>query len=184
MKIPREISIKFRFRCRSYKIQTSFILIAVGSVCFVVILMLEAAGTSETSVSFCETSWSNIPKDVRLHTPRNDNPCRYILCLREPHPALVPISWIDVMLCVQTQGVNFDATETWHIERRRRVASTPASCLEGPGFRSQPGDWLCLLKNFRRFPQSLQAISVMIPYIRSRPHSFVSFPVRYSLIIL
>jgi hypothetical protein len=39
----------------------------------IIALMMEAAGTSETSVNFCQTTWCNIPEDSHLHTRRLDN---------------------------------------------------------------------------------------------------------------
>jgi hypothetical protein len=38
-----------------------------------IVLMMEAVGTSETSVSFYETTQPNIPEDSYLHTHRREN---------------------------------------------------------------------------------------------------------------
>jgi hypothetical protein len=37
-------------------------------------LMMEAVSTSETSKSFCETTWSSIPKHSHHHIPHRKNP--------------------------------------------------------------------------------------------------------------
>jgi hypothetical protein len=36
-------------------------------------LMMEAVSTSETSVSFCQTTLLNIPEDSHVHTRRREN---------------------------------------------------------------------------------------------------------------
>jgi hypothetical protein len=38
-----------------------------------IVLMMEAADTSETSVNLYQTTWRNIPEDSRLHTCRREN---------------------------------------------------------------------------------------------------------------
>jgi hypothetical protein len=41
--------------------------------CRAIALMMEAAGTSETSVNFYKTTRRNIPEDSHLHTRRCEN---------------------------------------------------------------------------------------------------------------
>jgi hypothetical protein len=43
------------------------------SQCCLIVLMMEAASTSETSVNFYQTTRCNIPEDSRLHTRRREN---------------------------------------------------------------------------------------------------------------
>jgi hypothetical protein len=39
----------------------------------IIVLMIEAVSTSETSVNFYQTTWRNIPEDSHLHTRRREN---------------------------------------------------------------------------------------------------------------
>jgi hypothetical protein len=48
-------------------------------------------------------------------------------------------------------------------ERRGRVVNTPASYSGGPRFKSQPRLPVMLIEFFCGFPQSLHAISGMVP---------------------
>jgi hypothetical protein len=38
----------------------------------IIILMMEAVSTSETSVNFYQTTWRNIPEDSHLYTRRRE----------------------------------------------------------------------------------------------------------------
>jgi hypothetical protein len=40
---------------------------------FVLVLMMEAASASETSVNFCQTTQHNNPEDSRLHTRSHES---------------------------------------------------------------------------------------------------------------
>jgi hypothetical protein len=51
----------------------SLVLAAYIIVVVMVALMMEAVGTSETSVNFYETTWSNISQGSQLHTRRREN---------------------------------------------------------------------------------------------------------------
>jgi hypothetical protein len=52
------------------------------------------------------------------------------------------------------------------------VVSPPARCSGGPRFKSSSRSWDTL-----SFPQSLQAVSGMVSWVRSHPLSFSLFPV-------
>lgn len=45
----------------------------VFTLCSLVTLMMEAEKKSETSVNFCQTTWSKKPKDAQHHTNRREN---------------------------------------------------------------------------------------------------------------
>jgi hypothetical protein len=47
----------------------------------VVVMMVEAVSTSETSVNFYQTKWRNNPEDSHLHTRRRENPKSHIVNL-------------------------------------------------------------------------------------------------------
>jgi hypothetical protein len=43
-------------------------------------LMMEAASTSETSVNFCQTTWSSNPEDSHLHIHHHENLKSHMMC--------------------------------------------------------------------------------------------------------
>jgi hypothetical protein len=74
--------------------------------CTVIRAIMEALSTSETSISFYQTTWCNIPEDSRLHTRHRENQKSY---KRKCLPAR--FSWREVDLTAPKASFSDDGNE-------------------------------------------------------------------------
>jgi hypothetical protein len=113
--------------------------------------MMEAVRSSETSVSICQTTRSCIPGDSLRQ-----------LAITH-HGQLESIYSAEKKDSVQISSFCKKYLSLHYTERCGRVANTPTSYSQEPGFDSRPRRQPIMIEVFRGFAQSLQGSAERVP---------------------